>query len=40
MIHGDIALQEVTVNFPYEQGIVLTDISCRFPAGEVSAILG
>ena len=40
MARGDIELQGVTVNFPYEQGVVLADISCRFPAGEVSAILG
>lgn len=40
MAGGDIELQGVTVNFPYEQGVVLADISCRFPAGEVSAILG
>ena len=39
MAGGDIELQGVTVNFPYEQGVVLADISCRFPAGEVSAIL-
>lgn len=37
---ADIILAQVTVSFPWEQGIVLSDISCRFSAGRIAAVIG
>lgn len=37
---ADIELAHVTVSFPWEQGVVLSDISCRFSAGRITAVIG
>ena len=36
----DIALEQVSVSFPYEQGLVLHPLDCTFPAREITAVIG
>lgn len=36
----DIALEQVSVSFPYEQGLVLHSLDCTFPAREITAVIG
>ena len=36
----DIVLQELSVSFPYEQGLVLHPVDCTFPAREITAVIG
>lgn len=40
MMDRGIDLEAVSVSFPWEQGIVLSEISCRFPPQQVSAVIG
>ena len=39
-LRREIALERVTVRYPGAEGLALSEVSCRFPAGAVSAVAG